>query len=239
MDINDVRLIIIDPISAYMSGTDDRNNTEVRALLMPLAKMAERLGFAVILVHHLRKNLGVNALNRVLGSVGFGATARTAWTIHQNPQRPGRRLMLLTKNNYHPGQGGLAFSIVDGAIRWESAPVHLTADQAMAAEEDERRPKKPSDRAVGYLKTLLAPGRMLATEVIDRGAKRGYSEKTLRSALKKAEGESKRDIFGGPSYWRLLPEDPGIPEDDYSDWTGSSGNYGDTDDVGDFEEEQE
>jgi RecA-family ATPase len=49
------RLIIIDPISAYLDGADSHNNASVRALLAPLSELAHTTGAAVILVTHLNK----------------------------------------------------------------------------------------------------------------------------------------------------------------------------------------
>lgn len=42
------RLIIIDPISAYLGGIDSHKNADVRSLLAPLAEIAAQYRVAVI-----------------------------------------------------------------------------------------------------------------------------------------------------------------------------------------------
>jgi putative DNA primase/helicase len=54
-EIGSVRLIIVDPISAYMGGADGNGNVETREVLEPLAEMADRLRIAVVAVTHLNK----------------------------------------------------------------------------------------------------------------------------------------------------------------------------------------
>ena len=51
----DCRLVVFDPISAYLGGTDDHKNGELRGVLSPLKLMAERTDTAVVLVTHLSK----------------------------------------------------------------------------------------------------------------------------------------------------------------------------------------
>jgi len=53
--LGDCRLIVIDPVSAYLKGVDDNRNAVLRGVLTPLYRLAERLGAAVVLVSHLRK----------------------------------------------------------------------------------------------------------------------------------------------------------------------------------------
>ena len=77
-EIGGVRLIIVDPISAYMGGSDGNGNVETREVLEPLAEMANRLHIAVVAVTHLNKGGGggsQTALSRFSGSIAFIAAA--------------------------------------------------------------------------------------------------------------------------------------------------------------------
>lgn len=74
----DCRLITIDPISAYLGGTDSHNNADVRALLTPLAAMASKHKVAIFVVTHLNKSTQANVLYRASGSLAFVAAARAA-----------------------------------------------------------------------------------------------------------------------------------------------------------------
>jgi putative DNA primase/helicase len=53
--LKDCRLIVIDPVSAYLGGVDENRNSVLRGVLTPLKALAERLGAAVVLVSHLTK----------------------------------------------------------------------------------------------------------------------------------------------------------------------------------------
>jgi putative DNA primase/helicase len=70
-----VRLIVIDPISAYLGNVDSHSNSEVRNLLAPLAKLAGQHCVAVICITHLRKSAGA-AVYRAIASIAFAAAAR-------------------------------------------------------------------------------------------------------------------------------------------------------------------
>ena len=54
---NTLRLgsVVIDPITAYLGGTDSHKNADVRAVLAPLAELASRNRAAIVAVHHLNK----------------------------------------------------------------------------------------------------------------------------------------------------------------------------------------
>src|SRR5450631_3362687 len=142
-----VRLIIIDPISAYMGGADGNGNVETREVLEPLAEMANRLGIAVVAVTHLNKGGAGNqsALNRFAGSIAFVAAARSAYLVIEDPEDENRRLFLQAKNNLGPKGKGLAFrveqrlipgDILASNISWESEHVTASVDEALSASEN-------------------------------------------------------------------------------------------------------
>ena len=78
IEIGDVRLVLIDPISAYLGvgKVDSFRGTDVRAVLTPLTTLAVETKVAVIGVMHFNKKTDVtNALLRISDSLAFGAVA--------------------------------------------------------------------------------------------------------------------------------------------------------------------
>ena len=116
----DVVLITIDPISAYLGKTDSHKNSEVRGVLEPLQKMAERTGVAVVSVTHFSKQGGGNgrpkALHRFMGSIAFTAAARMAFAVIEDQDDANRRLLLHVKNNLAAPPQGLAFTVVQKIV---------------------------------------------------------------------------------------------------------------------------
>ena len=106
--LNDCKLVIIDPISAYLGRTDSHKNAEVRAVLMPLADMADELNVAVLAITHLNKG-GGSAMYRSIGSIAFTAAARAVWAVTKDRDDPDRRLVLPVKNNLAQDRLGMAY----------------------------------------------------------------------------------------------------------------------------------
>jgi putative DNA primase/helicase len=177
-EIGTVRLIIIDPISAYMGGADGNGNVETREVLEPLAEMANRLGIAVVAVTHLNKGGagGQSVLNRFAGSIAFVAAARSAYLVIEDTENENRRLFLEAKNNLGPMRKGLAFrveprlipgDILAPNISWDANHVAATVDAALIASENkvgnDRRTGK--DEAADFLRALLASRAMPVGEI--------------------------------------------------------------------------
>ena len=133
-------LVVIDPIGSFLGGdTDSHRDNEVRAVLAPVAALAERYGSAVLIVAHRRKGNAGSADETAMGSRAFSGLARVVWHLSRDAEDPtrNRRLLLNGKNNLAAECHGLAFSIQGqpvGAIVWESAPVEMSADDALHAE---------------------------------------------------------------------------------------------------------
>ena len=87
-DLDDCRLVIVDPISAYLGKVDSHRNTEVRAVLGPLAKLAGRLDVAIQAVSHLNKSAGDSAAYRVVGSIAFSAAVRGSLLVVKDRDDP-------------------------------------------------------------------------------------------------------------------------------------------------------
>jgi RecA-family ATPase len=87
------KLLIIDPLSAFMHG-DPNKDSDVRKALTPLAEMAQRTGVAVVVVRHFNKNVDTRALYRGGGSIGIIGAARSALAVAQHPNDDELRVLV-------------------------------------------------------------------------------------------------------------------------------------------------
>ena len=152
-----VKLIDIDPISAYLGRTNSHNNAEVRATLAPLAKLAVDFRVAIVAVTHLNKSIAPDPLTRVMGSTAFIAAVRSAHLVEKDKVNPERRLLLPLKSNISQGGLGLAFRLVThvfpsgietSRVVWEPKPVMITASEALTPSNSRRyRRHQRNDRS--------------------------------------------------------------------------------------------
>ena len=216
--VGDCRLVVIDPITAYLGATDSHKNAELRGLLHPLADLARRHRVAVVAVTHLRK-AGGPAMYRAMGSLAFVAAARAVWAVTKDKDNPRRRLVLPVKNNLAADVMGLAYSIEpigsDGApvVAWEPDPIELSADDALAPEHGDDGATSAVDEAVNWLRDMLSDGPMPAGDVKHTADRDGIKARTLDRAKVKLRVEAEREGFGkdGRWVWRLphsAPTDP-------------------------------
>src|SRR5215471_10885802 len=222
-EIGDVRLIVVDPISAYMGGADSHGNAETREVLEPLADMANRLRIAVVAVTHLNKGGAghQNALNRFAGSVAFVAAARSAFAVIEDSEDETRRLLLQAKNNLGPKCKGLAFrieqrliagDILSSNIMFEGAHVDRAIDEALRASEsgEGAQIRTTKDEAVDFLRDILKSGPMGVLDIEREAREAGLlgpdavigQNRAFRDARKKIGALSRRDgRVGGGGRW--------------------------------------
>ena len=109
---NGARLIILDPIQAYMGDKADMNKAnEVRPIFRRLAEVAERTGCAVILIGHLNKAAGGQSAYRGLGSIDFRAAARSVLLIGRVKREPNVRVIIHDKSSLAPEGKPVAFCL--------------------------------------------------------------------------------------------------------------------------------
>ncbi len=214
-ELGDCRLLVVDPISAYLGATKGNDNVEVRGVLAPLSELAGRLGVAVVAVSHLRKGEGP-AMYRTMGSMAFVAAARAAFAVcrDQDDQAGRRRLMLPVKNNLGNDETGLAYRLAAAEpgdtphVLWEPAPVSTKADDALARPQGRRGPKPDAQaKAELFLRKQLADAPQPAAELTEQAwLVHGITERALRRARKALGVVAYRETVPGPWWWKL-PED--------------------------------
>jgi putative DNA primase/helicase len=212
------RLVVIDPVTAYLGGVDSHKNAEIRGLLAPLSAIAERHQVAMVAVTHLNKSGGGPAIYRAMGSLAFAAAARAAWAVSKDKGDPQRRLLLPIKNNIAPDTGGLAYRIeplgVDGCpvVAWEPNAVNVSADDALAGDRDEGGGRTERDDAARWLADLLAHGPRPARDVERDARDAGYSVATVRRAKAAIGVVSRKPAFDGCWEWTLPAQHAQLPK---------------------------
>lgn len=202
----DCRLIVIDPIGSFIGGgTDSHRDNEVRAVLAPVAQLAERYGPAVLIVAHRRKSSGTIADDLAIGSRAFTGIARAVWHLTRDADDKRRRLLLSGKNNLAPEGTGLAFDIggIPPAIQWEPSPVNMCADDALAAESEGGGDGGALAEATDFLRAELAHGRKAGNDVKAAAKSAGISNRTLDRARGRLGVIAAPDGYRGPWTWGL------------------------------------
>lgn len=196
--IGGVRLIIIDPISAYLGGrTDSHKDADVRRVLSPLADLAAKHRLAILAISHLNKRPGVSVVYRAMGSLAFVAAARAVWAVAKDKDDEARRLVLPVKVNLARDPTGLAYSIRDGLdgigiVAWEAGEVTISAEAALS----DGREAPALAEAVEWLREELSNGAMPYQELVRDAKENGISKGTLRRAKRHLSIESAK-VAGG------------------------------------------
>ncbi len=212
--LGDCRLVVIDPVSAYLKGVDDNRNAVLRGVLMPLKRLAERLGAAVVLVSHLTKGGSANGKHRVLGSIAYvGACRANFLFVSDTEDATGRRVLMLDNGgNVAPPAPTLAYMIEDRdngpQVTWCDEPVSTTIEQALRllpSPPDEEEQAFFGRECDQWLREMLAAGPVPHAEIMSVGREAGFSRDALRRAKRRIGVTAYRDGFGPGSrfYWQL------------------------------------
>ena len=194
---NNARLVIIDPIQAYLGADVDMNRAnEVRPIFMRLGQVAQRTGCAILLIGHLNKAAGMQSLQRGLGSIDIAAAVRSVMFIGKLKHDPTMRILTHEKSSLAPPGASLAFSLGDeGGFRWVGE-YDITADEMLSGIELQRETK--TQQAKDLICALLAGGKQVLSEDIDKAAlERGIPGRTVRDAKRELGDALKSKIVEG------------------------------------------
>ena len=194
---NNAKLVIIDPIQAYLGADVDMNRAnEVRPIFMRLGQVAQRTGCAILLIGHLNKAAGMQSLQRGLGSIDIAAAVRSVMFIGKLKHDPTMRILTHEKSSLAPPGVSLAFSLGDeGGFRWVGE-YDITADEMLSGIEPQRETK--TQQAKDLICTLLAGGKQVLSEDIDKAAlERGIPGRTVRDAKRELGDALKSKIVEG------------------------------------------
>lgn len=219
-----VRLVVIDPITAFWSTSiDTYKDPDVRRVMARLKALAEEFTIAIVLVRHLVKMQGGRAITRGGGSIGIGAAARSVLVIDVDPGAAEGRVLASTKSNLGPRPVSQLFHLepsgASSKIVYDGAS-ELTADDLSSGAR-----ASASDSSDEFLRSLLTNGPLAVKEVREMSRKGGYGRAAIDKARKAIGARAERAEFGGAVAWSLDHGGKGV-DGDHTRHAGGVGGHG-------------
>lgn len=193
------RLLILDPIQAYLGGGMDMNRAnEARDMTKKLGALAEKTKCAIILIGHMNKASGNKAAYRGMGSIDFFAVARSVLLVGRVEGESNTRAVVQIKNNLAAFGHPKAFALSEDGFKW-LGDYEITVDEVLGG----ITPKaNKMEQAKQMLRELAeTQNAVLSNEIFDRADELGISKRTLENA-KKELGIRARKI-NNAWYWEL------------------------------------
>lgn len=193
------RLLILDPIQAYLGGGMDMNRAnEARDMTKKLGLLAEKYKCAIILIGHMNKAAGNKVAYRGMGSIDFFAVARSVLLVGRIEGEPDLRAVVQIKNNLAAFGHSKAFRLTETGFEWVG-DYEITADEVLGG----IAPKiNKLEQAKKMLRELAETSNSVqSSKIFDMAEELNISKRTLENAKKELGIKARR--IGNSWYWDL------------------------------------
>ena len=193
------RLLILDPIQAYLGGGMDMNRAnEARDMTKKLGALAEKTKCAIILIGHMNKAAGNKAAYRGMGSIDFFAVARSVLLVGRIEGEANTRAVVQIKNNLAAFGHAKAFELSESGFQW-LGDYEITVDEVLGG----IAPKaNKMEQAKKILRELAeTQNAVQSNEVFELAEEHGLSKRTMENAKKDLGIKAKK--INNAWYWEL------------------------------------
>jgi RecA/RadA recombinase len=207
-EAKDAKLIILDPIQAYLpSGTDMHRANEVKQALRPLTDFALEKNLCILAIRHLAKGGAAKAIYAGIGSIDFSGTARSVVSVGEVGNQ---KVMAHVKSSLSPKGESVKFDLKDNAVISEGT-TDITAEDVMQGQVVDKEPPQLQE-AMEFLEFTLGISRdeINREEIYSQAKAADISVSTLRRAAEKlgvvkdlirdAEGKVSHSVWYLPTY---------------------------------------
>jgi putative DNA primase/helicase len=213
----EIGLFTVDPFLAALSaGVDSYKDQSVRPVLARLARIAMKFDVCVVLIRHVSKRGGPNAITAGGGSIGIIGQARIGLLVDKHPEDESLSVLAVSKSNIGPKPSSLSFrkepmllrnqetheAIETCRIVW-TGPVGVSADDLVVSRFEGGW---PGEDARSWLREALADGvEHERKAVVEAALAAGHSERTIKRAAKAIGVVIRREGSGlaHRSHWKL------------------------------------
>lgn len=193
------KLLILDPIQAYLGGGMDMNRAnEARDMTKRLGALAEKYKCAIVLIGHMNKASGNKAAYRGMGSIDFYAVARSVLLVGRIEGEPNLRAMVQIKNNLAAFGNSKAFELSEEGFTW-IGDYEITADEVLGGV----MPRTNKQEKAKEILRKMAETRSLvpSSEIMEHAKEEGISKRTMENAKKELDIKAKKQ--NNVWYWNL------------------------------------
>lgn len=195
------KLLVIDPLQAYLGIDSDMKSNSIRAVFGRLGKVAERTGCAVVLIGHMNKSGSTKGIYRGLGSIDIAAVARSILMVGRDRNNPYIRVLLQIKNNLAPEGRAFVFELnPKSGFSWIGQDDYEIEDLLLQKAKGESK----LDKAKDYLKLLLNGSDLPCADIMEKMRTNGIGTRTVEQAKKDMGIISYK--LGDKWYWQLNEE---------------------------------
>jgi putative DNA primase/helicase len=216
--LTELRMMILDPVVSAIAGNGNNNN-EVRRGLQPFVDLVAATKCSGIgITHYSKGTAGRDPVERITGSLAFGAVARVILGTAKPIAADRKRRLVRVASNIGPDGGGFEYAPVQEPLidhdfaaqrviwgdRLEGTARELLADVEQAEQDDATAPKRSA--AARFLSDLLANGPVPVVQIRAEADAAGHSWATLRRASDELGIVTAKDGYAVGWSWRL-PDD--------------------------------
>ena len=193
------RMLILDPIQAYLGGGMDMNRAnEARDMTKRLSLLAEKYKCAILLIGHMNKAGGNKAAHRGMGSIDFFAVARSVLLVGRIEGESDLRAVVQIKNNLAAFGHSKAFRLTETGFEW-IGDYEITADEVLGGIAPKVNKLEQAKKMLRELAKTSAS--VQSSEIFDMAEDLNISKRTLENAKKELGIKARR--IGNSWYWDL------------------------------------
>ena len=204
---NNVRLMIMDPIQAYLGANVDMNRAnEIRPLFRHLSTIAERTGCAIVLIGHLNKSSGSQSDYRSLGSIDIAAAVRSILFVEkvEKEKEQDIRVVYQQKDSLAKKENPVAFSLGEEGLKL-LGEYDISIDLLMGKAGTKKETKL--EKAQKLILELLTKRKVMCLEELEAELLAyGISSRTGRDVRKQLESRLSYDWCQGRKTVALITE---------------------------------
>lgn len=220
LGLENVALVLLDPLMSRLGDLDTHKDSEVRQALEPLVALANRSGCAMLGLIHLNKSGSTDPLSLIMGSRAFAAVAR-AVLFAMNDEEAAKRYLGQPKNNlgrvdlpsleYAIQSAHVADTdegpIFTGKVVWTGEVEQSIRELLVATGEAAEAVTATAEAGTWLVEYLTSVGgKSASSKIKQEGKAAGHSESALKKARIKKKVGTESSGYPRQTFWFLPPQ---------------------------------